>query len=146
MTDDPIVRLGKMCRNWTMQSNPWTNVYGLARTLLAMGTGATLLFSRSTTLFRPAWGVPEVPICRGVSRVGLFCVASHHLEIARWIGIIVLLVVASGWRPRFTGPLHCWVSFSLATSAVMVDGGDQVSQVLTLLLLPVTLTDSRTWH
>jgi antimicrobial peptide system SdpB family protein len=28
----------------------------------------------------------------------------------------------------------------------MVDGGDQVSVVLTLLLLPVTETDSRKWH
>ena len=28
----------------------------------------------------------------------------------------------------------------------MVDGGDQVTAVLTLLLLPVTLTDRRAWH
>ena len=51
-----------------------------------------------------------------------------------------------GWRPRFTAPLHWWLTFSLATSAVMVDGGDQVSSVLTLLLLPVALTDGRKWH
>jgi antimicrobial peptide system SdpB family protein len=28
----------------------------------------------------------------------------------------------------------------------MIDGGDQVSQVLTLFLLPIALTDSRMWH
>lgn len=113
---------------------------------MAIGTGATLSFNRSWTLFRPASGIYEVPICDGVSRAGLFCIASHHLEMARWAGVVILLVVASGWYPRFTGPLHWWISFSLATSAVMIDGGDQVSQVLTLLLLPVTFTDSRAWH
>lgn len=144
---DPLIRLGKLCRNWAVQSKPWTNTYGLARTLLATGTAATLALSHSTTLFRPAWGVPEVPVCHGISRIGLFCVASnHHLELARWTAVVILLVVASGWYPRFTGPWHWWVSFSLASSAVLIDGGDQVSEVLTLLLLPVTMTDPRKWH
>jgi antimicrobial peptide system SdpB family protein len=143
---DPLIRLGTLCRDWATRSNPWTNVYGLARTLLATGTAATLVFNRSTTLFHPLQGVPEVPICYGISRLGLFCLVPHHLEMARWIAVAILLVVASGWYPRFTGPLHWWVSFSLMTSSVIVDGGDQVSAVLTLLLLPVTLTDWRKWH
>lgn len=42
--------------------------------------------------------------------------------------------------------MHWWLTFSLATSAVTIDGGDQVSVVLTLLLLPITLTDARKWH
>lgn len=146
MIDDLLTRLGVLCRNWATRSNPWTNVYGLARTLLAAGTVATLAFNHSTTLFRRLDGVSGGPMCFGISRIGLFCVGSHHLEISRWIAIAILLVVASGWYPRFTGPLHWWVSFSLATSSAVVDGGDQVSTVLTLLLLPVTQTDPRKWH
>src|SRR5690242_10304759 len=36
--------------------SPWTNVYGLGRSLLAAGTLATLAASPSETLFRPAAG------------------------------------------------------------------------------------------
>jgi antimicrobial peptide system SdpB family protein len=143
---DPLLHLGRLFRKWAAPINPWTNVYGLARTLLATGTAATLACNHSTTLFRPVAGISEVPYCEGLSRVGFFCLASHHLELARWTAFAILLVVASGWSPRFTGWLHWWLSFSLATSAVTVDGGDQVSSVLTLLLLPVTLSDGRKWH
>lgn len=146
MTNDFLVRIGGKCRSWVAQSNPWTNVYGLGRTLLATGTAGTLACNHSTNLFRPAVGVLQVPFCQGPARISFFCPFSHHLEIARWIAVAILVVVASGWRPRFTAPLHWWLTFSLATSAVMVDGGDQVSSVLTLLLLPVALTDGRKWH
>jgi antimicrobial peptide system SdpB family protein len=47
-------------------------------------------------------------------------------------------------RRRSSTP--CWVSYSLQASAVLVDGGDQVTAVLTLFLLPVALTDARRWH
>jgi len=35
---------------------------------------------------------------------------------------------------------------SYTSSAVIVDGGDQLAAILTLLLVPITLTDSRHWH
>jgi antimicrobial peptide system SdpB family protein len=62
------------------------------------------------------------------------------------ITVAVLLLVISGWRPRITGVLHWWVSWSLMTGITLQDGGDQVAAVLTLLLIPITLTDPRRWH
>ncbi len=38
------------------------------------------------------------------------------------------------------------VALSLQSSGIVLDGGDQVTTVLTFLLLPVTLTDNRKWH
>jgi sporulation delaying protein B len=38
------------------------------------------------------------------------------------------------------------VSFSFQASATIPDGGDQLSALLTLLLLPIALTDERKWH
>ena len=126
---------------------PWTNVFGLARTLLAVGTCATLLFSSVDTLFRPAVNVTQVPRCSGVAQTSLFCLApSGQLEAARWAAVAILLVVISGWRPRWTALPHWWVTFSLMASAATIDGGDQVANVLTLLIIPVALTDSRKWH
>jgi antimicrobial peptide system SdpB family protein len=139
--------LGVRTRSWVAKAPPWTNAYGLARTILALGTLGTLLCSPASSLFRPAVGLPNWPICVDATRFGLFCLASRaHLELARWLAIAILALVASGWRPRFTGVLHWWVSCSLATSAILIDGGDQITAVLTLLLIPVTLTDARRWH
>ncbi|MCT9928954.1 HTTM domain-containing protein [Planotetraspora sp. A-T 1434] len=127
--------------------SPWTNVYGLARTLVALGTLGTLIFSHTSSLFRPAQGVSTYPNCQGVARFSLYCVVPDgRLEIARFVSIGVLLVVASGWRPRFTALPHWWVTVSLMASAVIPDGGDQISSVITLLLLPVALLDGRGWH
>lgn len=123
------------------------NVVGLARTLIALGTLGTLAFSRGSDIFRPAVGIPVAPHCEGVARAGLFCVAGgDHLEIARWLAVATLIVIASGWRPRWTGLVHWYVAVSLFTSGTLVDGGDQAAAVLTFLLIPITLSDPRRWH
>ncbi|HST61141.1 MAG TPA: hypothetical protein VLK84_20735 [Longimicrobium sp.] len=127
---------------------PWTNVYGLARSLLAMGTLLTLLAHDTHELLRPL-GTSVSQVIRGVflARFSLYALLPEtYLEAGRWFSIAVLLLVISGWRPRVTGVLHWWVCASYSAAAVLVDGGDQVTAVLTLLLIPVTLTDGRTWH
>src|SRR5207302_185206 len=128
-------------------TSPWTNVYGVARTMLALATAATLITSSTETLFRPALGFPGVPACVGAGRLSFFCLIPRaDLALAQAIAAAILLVVASGWRPRLTGVPHWWISYSFAVSATIPDGGDQVTQILALLLVPVTLTDPRGWH
>jgi antimicrobial peptide system SdpB family protein len=128
--------------------NPFTSVVGIVRTILATATAITFSFNDAASLFpqMPRSMVPG-PYCNGIRGIGAFCLeASAHEDIARWVCVALLLVVASGWRPRFTGVVHAWITFSLAASSPMLDGGDQVATVLTLLLLPITLTDPRRWH
>jgi antimicrobial peptide system SdpB family protein len=124
---------------------PWTNVYGVARSILATATLATLAFSSSTALFHPAFGLPPPPYCEGTARISLFCLVPQ-MEVARWLSVGILLIVASGWRPRWTAIPHWWITFSFQVSASIPDGGDQLSSILTLLLVPVALTDGRRWH
>ncbi|GAB1821722.1 sporulation-delaying protein SdpB family protein [Herbidospora sp. RD11066] len=138
-----LTRLGVAVRS-VAEVSPWTNVYGLARTILALSTLVTLLATRATDLFRPVAGVPGFPHCTGLSRYGLFCVVDP--AAGRLVAIAVLLVVASGWRPRFTALPHWWVTVSFQANGSLPDGGDQVAAVLTLLLLPIALTDGRAWH
>lgn len=131
---------------WTDSSNPWTNVYGVARSLLALSTLLTLLINDVHTFFRPAAGINSYPLCQK-GDINLFCmVSADNLEIARWIAIIILIIVVSGWRPQITGVLHWFIAYSFQNSAIGLDGGEQVCTVLTLLLLPITLTDKRKWH
>lgn len=141
-----LIKLGRFAWEWAENNCPWTNVYGLARSLLALGTALTFICNETSILFRPASGVPNYPICREIGTIGIFCNFDPYLETARWVSIVILLVVASGWRPRYTALFHWWISFSLNTSAITLDGGDQVTAVLTFLLLPIALTDSRKWH
>ncbi|GGO00603.1 hypothetical protein GCM10010116_00920 [Microbispora rosea subsp. aerata] len=136
-----LSRIGAAARR-RAELSPWTNVYGLARTLLALATIGTLTASPLDVLFDP-YGRP----CRGVGSLGLFClVPEDHLGFARAAAVAVLVVVASGWRPRLTALPHWWLTFSLQVSTVVPDGGDQIASVVTLLLLPVALNDPRRWH
>lgn len=141
-----IRKIGQYAIGLTTKHNPWTNVYGLTRSILALGTFITLLFNPTSNLFRPSVGLLQFPVCEGFRSAGMFCIFAPYLEIARWVSIVILFVVIIGWRPRITGILHWWVAISLQSSAVVTDGGDQVATVLTFLLLPVTLTDGRKWH
>ncbi len=127
---------------------PWTNVYGLARSLLALATAGTLVCNNSTVLFHPTSANPDaLRMVGGPAMFGIFHLfGAQHLELARWIAVVVLAIVATGWQPRITALLHWWVAASFQVNAVVLDGGDQVASVLTLLLLPVALTDSRVWH
>ncbi|MFD3775126.1 sporulation-delaying protein SdpB family protein [Streptomyces sp. NPDC058612] len=126
---------------------PWAAGYGLARTLLALGTLGTLAFSDSATLFREVATVGQYPLCRGVTSAGAFCLVSpDHFETMRWVCCALLLIAASGWLPRFTAIPHAYVAFSVFTGISIPDGGDQITWILTLILVLVAIGDPRRWH
>lgn len=141
MSTPVLVRIGRWAQRSVVAAGaPWTNVYGLARTLLALSIFLTLIINPSRYLFLPR------DACSGPATISIVCVFSSHLEVARWIAVLILLIIASGWRPRITGVLHWWIAFSLRVSMPNHDGGDLVTAVLCLLLVPITLTDGRRWH
>jgi antimicrobial peptide system SdpB family protein len=147
MTTTGLDRIGRWARSWAALS-PATNVYGVARTLLALATASTLLANPARVLFTPAAGLAPGPRCGPwTGPPSLFCLApASSADVLRWVCVGVLLVVASGWRPRWTALAHAWVSYSFFSSATLFDGGDQITVVLTVLLLPVALADPRRWH
>ncbi|HEX8631086.1 MAG TPA: sporulation-delaying protein SdpB family protein [Catenuloplanes sp.] len=146
MLTRPLTALGRWARP-RLATPPWAAGLGLARTLLALGTLGTLLATSPRVLMSPLADGTKVPVCSGISQAGVWCaVPGFHGEAARWLCVAVLVVTASGWRPRLTGVAHWYVSWSLIVNVTVIDGGDQVTAVLTLLLIPVTLTDPRRWH
>ncbi|MFC4077208.1 sporulation-delaying protein SdpB family protein [Salinithrix halophila] len=139
--------IGQRVYNWAISNDPWTNVYGLARSLMAISLAMTLILNEARILFLPAAGQEEYPQCKG--NISVFCMVPpdyFYLDIVRWLAIVCLIVVATGWRPRITGMIHWWISYSVQVSAIELDGGEQVAAVLTLLILPIVLTDRRKWH
>lgn len=144
-----LKKIGEFATRWVEGARPWTDVYGTARSLLALATASTLIANPAAVMFRPvAGGIAQVPLAQSaLQRIGFFALFGEpNLELARWVAAFFLLIVASGWRPRITAIPHWWISLSLQMNAVTVDGGDQLTAVLTLLLLPIALTDSRAWH
>ncbi|WP_344405329.1 sporulation-delaying protein SdpB family protein [Streptomyces longisporus] len=128
--------------------DPRTNVYGLARTLLAIGMFATLVFTSAGALFHPVIGMGRAPYCDGVSAVSGFCVGGHGLspDVRRYLLALLLVPSIIGWRPRIFVIPQWWVAFSIANSLSLPDGGDNVALILTLTMIPFGLADDRVWH
>lgn len=123
-----------------------TNVYGLARSILALGTLITLFFNSKEILFSGV-SFSSIPKDNLLAKVNLFTLFGYeNMQWSYAIGILILLAVISGYLPRITGILHWWVSYSLFTSAIILDGGDQLTSVLSLYLVPLTLMDGRKNH
>lgn len=125
---------------------PWSNVYGVARSLLALGLLLTLACTSTEVLFDPAHLESVARTSALASRGNLFILLREHLTLARVASIVILAAAASGWRPRFTALPHWWVAVSFGSGCRIPDGGDHIHVVLSTLLLGVSLTDARVWH
>lgn len=62
--------------------------------------------------------------------------------------IVGLVIVLSGFFPRYTGILHAWVTLSMSPAISLPDGGEAVSQIVVVILAVVLLSDGRLnhWH
>lgn len=78
----------------------------------------------------------------------MFCLGNPHelVEVRQWLAIVGLLLVASGYRPRFLSILHLWIVFSITTSITLPDGGDSIALIVVLLITPMCLADPRRWQ
>lgn len=56
-----------------------------------------------------------------------------------------LVLVISGLVPIVSSVLHWWVSFSFFTGSSLYDGGDQVTMIATLLVIPVVASAPWRW-
>ncbi|TGE29608.1 sporulation-delaying protein SdpB family protein [Hymenobacter metallicola] len=127
-------------------TNPFTWVYGLGRSLLALGTLITLGFSGPSILFdEQLFGKMSLNATLESFNI-FFCFGFGQLHYAYAVSIGVLLLVISGVFPRYTGVLHWLVTYSLFQAASIVEGGDQIGSIITMLLIPVTLLDGRNNH
>ena len=85
---------------WMMKNPPWTNVYGLARSLIALGTLLTLLFNPASVFFKT-----QNQMLSFSDTFSLFLLFPdfRYIEIVKAVCICMLILVVIGWRPRLTG-------------------------------------------
>ena len=118
------------------------NFLSTVRAVLALSSLTVLLFTPLEGIV-PAFHLKKISdAASGIDFINIF-LWFDNLYIPYAISIIVLLSVLCGILPRFTALLHVIVSYSLFYSLHIVEGGDQINAILTFLILPVTLCDSR---
>jgi antimicrobial peptide system SdpB family protein len=62
------------------------------------------------------------------------------------LGILILILIISGYFLQLTSLLHFWIAASFYLLNPVKVGGDNINMMLTLLLIPVCLFDSRKNH
>ena len=132
--------------DFLFKHNPYTWVYGLSRSILAIGTIITLAFSPVNVLFDYAI-FHKVNANHLFSNLNYFMIFGwENLVLAKTIAILILLIAASGIFPRYTGIFQWWIASSFFYSSSIIEGGDQINSIINFLLIPVTLLDHRKWH
>lgn len=127
-------------------SGPISPVVGLGRTIIAVAQASVFLFSDVRSFFVPVGGVTFEDRCDSMlGGVSLFCVGAPPGLIAA-VSVVVLLVTASGFAPRFTCIPHAYVSLSFVGVLSLPDGGDIIASTVSLLFVFVFIGDPRLWH
>lgn len=123
--------------------NIFTNTYGLARTIIALGNLATFAFT-NFNLYFPKESFQTKPF--GFFPNFFYIFGQDNFLYSQIISVLILLWVISGYLPQISGLLHAWLVFSFSTFSILIEGGDQISQIILILLIPVTLFDKRINH
>lgn len=123
---------------------PWSPWITGGRSLLAASMLLSLVLTPQEVFFARLLSDPQRLQCEGLGGASLFCLLDVDLLwVARWSAVLVLALVATGLLPALTAMPFSYVAFSVVSSGTLIDGGDQVVLVLSLLLMPYSLADWR---
>lgn len=132
------------CIGLFLRCNLYQCKIGIARSILALSTFLTLLFNDPILLFGEIKQLHTNHIF--FQQFNFFDLFSHHYYVSKFSALIIIGVVISGYRPRWTCILHCWICISFNYSTMLIEGGDQIAGNLSLMLIPICLFDDRVWH
>lgn len=133
-------------RKFSVQS-PWLLHVSLAKTIIYFSLSLTLFLNESSTLFGSLYLIGPGPHCSGASSISVFCLVDENaIDLMMKVSAVLVIIAATGYFPRYTGLLAAYISFSLGTTLSLIEGGEQVSFIILLLLLPHTLLDRRRNH
>lgn len=124
-----------------------SRMLGVARTLMALAQLSLVMLNDPRYFFVPIGEQDLQGSCSDrIIKLSIYCVSPADFEAANTVVAILLLVIASGILPRVSSILHFWVSYSIASSISLPDGGETTMQVVTLFMMIACLADGRMWH
>ena len=122
------------------------SIIGFARSLLALGLLLTLVCNPINELI-PARYLATFNQHTLKFHSNFFMVfGAGHLWVTRFLAIAFLLIIISGYFMQLTCLVHFWITASLILIKPAYLGGDNINMLLTLLLIPVCMFDSRKNH
>jgi antimicrobial peptide system SdpB family protein len=130
------------------QNNVHTPRLALARFLLALGMLLTIISNKLSIVANHQYTFMEGYTLRhGKGGSNAFAFADLYLymppQIANLIVVLILLFVMSGFLPKISCLLHYLACFSFHNYFIILNGGDDITLNLSLLLIPLCLTDNR---
>jgi antimicrobial peptide system SdpB family protein len=126
--------------------NSSKSIIGFSRSLLATGMLLLLIFNDLNFLI-PANYLQSLNLHSLKFRFNFFLLFdSSHIVVMQVLALLILIVIISGYYLQVTSLLHFWISASLYVLNPVRVGGDNINMMLTLLLIPVCLFDSRKNH
>ncbi len=117
-----------------------------SRALLAGAALTVLLFTPDGVLFAYEPNEPSGIRCDGIRAISLWCIAGPTAGArlaCRLVVMTLLVLVVAGVSPRWTCIPHAYVGFGMSVSMMLPNGGEQVAQIATMLLVPACLGDRR---
>ncbi len=125
-----------------------TPAIALARFLLALGMLLTLLFNDMSLIADHSYAHLPQYVARHTMHSSM---PLKQLDIfmqlppaaAKALAMAILLWVMTGLVPQVSAVLHFIVCFSFRNYFVITNGGDEVTYIMSLLLLPLCLSDPR---
>lgn len=129
----------------------FTNILGLSRSTLALGTLLTLCLNPISNFFYVLEnGTPAntlLPKTEFINTINFFLLfGSEYLYITHILAIIILTIVILGVAPKITSILHWWVVWSFMMFSSAVDGGDQIANNIAFLFIFICWGDNRNNH
>lgn len=121
-----------------LRSTPFNINYQIGRACLALCSILTLAFNPDYVLFP----VNNGTISLNNDPYNIFLLF-ENISCGIWVSNIILILVIIGIYPRITSILHVWVTYSITTSVLVIEGGDQIVFQISAYLLPLCLTDNR---
>lgn len=129
-------------------NNIYSPKLGLVRSLLAFGNLLTLLFNKPTELIPENIFIKNKMVSDSmIQDYNIFFLFNYEdIVIPYIICIIILLVVIIGYFPQITCVPQAYVAYSVFYGVTIVEGGDQITAIICLLIIPICLFDKRINH
>lgn len=116
----------------------------IGRAIIALAQLSFILFTSPEARFAEVGPQPFGPRCQSWSQAGFYClVGKEHLTLADGLVVVGLILVLSGFYPRWTGILHLYITYTISTAVTLPDGGESVALIFAGLLAVVSLSDNR---
>lgn len=122
---------------------------GLIRSLIAFAHLLTLTLNNASDLIPEfAWqNIKDRPESF-FHKINIFCLGSSYSSVpnCKFLALILLVLVIIGYLPQITCFLHAWVAYSIFYGVPIIEGGDQIAAIITLMLIPVCIYEKRLNH